>query len=108
MPMDICLTHYQDMPMDTCYYNASSRRAHGHLLNYIHSGLICNSQNLKKPRCPSREEWVKKMWYIYTTYYYSAVKNKETRKFEGKWIKLTQAEKDKHGVLTHKLILTVK
>jgi hypothetical protein len=31
----------------------------------------------KKPRCPSTEEWVEKMWYIYTMKYYSAIKNNE-------------------------------
>ena len=28
----------------------------------------------KQPRCPSRDEWIKKMWYIYTMEYYSAIK----------------------------------
>jgi hypothetical protein len=29
----------------------------------------------KEPRCPSTEEWIEKMWYIYTMDYYSAIKN---------------------------------
>ena len=29
----------------------------------------------KQPKCPSTDEWIKKMWYIYTTEYYSAIKN---------------------------------
>ena len=28
----------------------------------------------KQPKCPSTEEWIKKMWYIYTMEYYSAIK----------------------------------
>jgi hypothetical protein len=28
----------------------------------------------KEPRCPSTEEWIQKMWYIYTMEYYSAIK----------------------------------
>ena len=32
---------------------------------------------LKQPKCPSTEEWIKKMWYIYTMEYYSAIKSKE-------------------------------
>ena len=31
----------------------------------------------KKPKCPSTEEWIKKMWYIYTMEYYSAIKKIE-------------------------------
>ena len=30
----------------------------------------------KQPKCTSTEEWIKKMWHIYTTEYYSAIKNK--------------------------------
>ena len=29
---------------------------------------------MNQPRCPSKDEWVKKLWYIYTTQYYSAIK----------------------------------
>ena len=31
----------------------------------------------KQPECPSTEEWIKKMWYIYTMEYHSAIKRKE-------------------------------
>ena len=31
----------------------------------------------KQPKCPSTDEWIKKMWYIYTTEYYSAIKKGE-------------------------------
>jgi hypothetical protein len=39
-------------------------------------------------RCPSTEEWIQKMWYIYTMDYYSAIKKNEFMKFLGKWIDL--------------------
>ena len=35
----------------------------------------------KQPRCPSTDEWIKKLWYIYTVEYYSAVKGNETVPF---------------------------
>jgi hypothetical protein len=38
--------------------------------------------------CPSTEEWIQKMWYIYTVKYYSAIKNNEFMKFLDKWIYL--------------------
>jgi hypothetical protein len=58
------------------------------MLYYVHSSLIYNSQSWKEPRCPSTEEWIKKMWYIYTMEYYSAIKKKEFMKFLGKWLDL--------------------
>jgi hypothetical protein len=45
------------------------------------------ARSWKEPRCPSTEEWIQKMWYIYTMEYYSAIKN-EFMKFLGKWIEL--------------------
>ena len=42
----------------------------------------------KQPSCPSTEEWMKKMWYVRTMEYYSAVKNNDIMKFIGKWKKL--------------------
>ena len=35
----------------------------------------------KEPRCLSTEEWIEKMWYIYTMEYYSAIKNNDFMKF---------------------------
>ena len=40
----------------------------------------------KEPRCSSMEEWIQKMWYIYTMDYYSAIKNNEFMEFLGKWL----------------------
>jgi hypothetical protein len=62
------------------------------MLHYVHSSHIFNSQKLeKKPfllRCPSTEEWIQKMWYIYTMEYYSAIKNIDFMKLAGKWMDL--------------------
>ena len=33
----------------------------------------------KQPRCPSADEWIKKLWYIYTMEYYSAIKKEQMR-----------------------------
>ncbi|KAL6035866.1 hypothetical protein STEG23_034850, partial [Scotinomys teguina] len=42
----------------------------------------------KQPRCPSTEEWIRKMWYIYTMEYYAAEKNNDIMKFASKWMEL--------------------
>ena len=52
------------------------------------AALFIIARNWKQPRCPSTEEWIKKMWYIYTMEYYSAIKNKDIMNFAGKWIEL--------------------
>ena len=41
-----------------------------------------------QPRCPSIDEWIKKLWYIYTMEYYSVIKNVKIMAFAGKWMKL--------------------
>jgi hypothetical protein len=56
----------------------------------------------KQLRCPTTDEWIKKLWYIYTMEYYSAVRNNDMW-FEGKWMQLegimlsevSQSQKDK-------------
>ena len=42
----------------------------------------------KEPKCPSMDEWIKKMWYIYTMQYYSAIKKNEILPFGTKWMEL--------------------
>jgi hypothetical protein len=42
------------------------------------------ARSWEEPRCPSTEECIKKMWYIYTMEYYSAIKNNDFMKFSGK------------------------
>nr|KAF6387592.1 hypothetical protein mMyoMyo1_008070 [Myotis myotis] len=42
----------------------------------------------KQPKCPSADEWIKKLWYIYTIEYYTAVKNKEFLPFATAWMEL--------------------
>jgi hypothetical protein len=42
----------------------------------------------KQPRCPITDEWIKKMWYLYTTEFYSAMKKNEILSFPSKWMEL--------------------
>ena len=50
--------------------------------------LFIIARNWKEPRCPLTEEWIQKMWYIYTMEYYSAIKKNEFMKFLVKWMDL--------------------
>ena len=41
-----------------------------------------------QPKCPSTDEWIKKMWHIYTMEYYSAIKRNEIESFVVRWMDL--------------------
>ena len=64
----------------------------------------------KEPTSSSTEEWIQKMWYIYTMEYYSAIMNNKFMTFLGKWVELeniilsevTRSQKNTHGM--HSLI----
>jgi hypothetical protein len=42
----------------------------------------------KQPRCPTIDEWIKKMWYLYKMEHYSSMKRNENLSFSGKWVEL--------------------
>jgi hypothetical protein len=42
----------------------------------------------KQSRCSTTDEWIKKMWYVYTMEFYSAMKKKEMLSFTSKWMEL--------------------
>uniref|UniRef100_A0A9L0SIY3 DUF1725 domain-containing protein n=1 Tax=Equus caballus TaxID=9796 RepID=A0A9L0SIY3_HORSE len=52
------------------------------------AALFTIAKTWKKPKCPSRDEWIKKMWYIYTKEYYSAIRNDEIQPFVTTWMDL--------------------
>ena len=47
--------------------------------------LFTIANTWKEPKCLSKEEWIKKMWCIYTMEYYSSIKKNETMLFETTW-----------------------
>ena len=52
------------------------------------AALFTIARTWNKPKCPSTDEWIKKMWYIYTIEYYSAIKGNEIELFVVRWIGL--------------------
>ena len=63
----------------------------------------------KQPRCPSADEWMIKLWYIYTTEYYRAIKKNASESVLMRWMKMepiiqsevSQKEKHQYSILTH-------
>ena len=71
--------------------------------------LFTIARTWKQPKCPSIDEWIKKMWHIYTMEYYSAIKRNETELSVVRWMDLesviqreeSQKEKNKHHMVTY-------
>ena len=76
------------------------------------AALFTIAKTWKQPKCPSTDEWIKKMRYIYTMEYYSAIKRNEIMPFAATWMdleiiilsKVSETEKDKYSVNLKDLI----
>ena len=73
------------------------------------AALFTIARTWKQPRCPSTDEWIKKLWCIYTMEYYSAIKRNVFESVLVRWMNLepiihsevSQKEKDKYYILLH-------
>ena len=73
------------------------------------AALFTRARRWKQPRCPLTDEWIKKLWYIYTMEYYSAIKRNTYESVLIRWANLeliiqsevSQKEKYKYRMLTH-------
>ena len=71
--------------------------------------LFIIARTWKQPRCPPADEWIRKLWYIYTTEYYSAIKKNSFESVLMRCMKLeptiqsevSQKDKDHYSILTH-------
>ena len=52
------------------------------------AALFTIARTWKQPKCPSTDDWIKKMCYIYTTEYYSAIKKNKIMPFAATWMEL--------------------
>ena len=52
------------------------------------AALFIIARTGKQPRCPSADEWIRKLWYIYTMEYYSAIKKNTFESVVMRWMKL--------------------
>ena len=73
------------------------------------SALFAIARTWKQPRCPSTDEWINKVWYIYTMEYYSAIKKNTFESVLMRWMdrdpiiqsEASQKERDKYHILPH-------
>ena len=73
------------------------------------AALFTIARTWKQPRCPSADKWIRKLWYIYTVGYYSAIIKNTLESVLMRWIKLepiiqseiSQNEKHQYNILTN-------
>ena len=73
------------------------------------AALFTIARTWKQSRCPSADEWIRKLWYIYTMEYYSAIKKSTFESVLMRWMRLepiiqsevSQKEKHQSSILTH-------
>jgi hypothetical protein len=104
LPEDAAIPLLDIYPEDTPTFNKDT------CTTKFTAALFIIARTWKEHRCPSTEEWIQKMCFIYTMEYYSAIKNNEFMKFLDKWMdlediilnKVTQSQKTTHDM--HSLI----
>lgn len=84
--MGVNLTQDSAVPLLDIYPKAASSSQR--YLPILIAALFMVFRKEKLPRCPSTEEWRKRMWHFPTMEYYSAVKNKKIMYFTGKWMEV--------------------
>ena len=78
-----------------------------HILPMFITALFIIARMWKQPRCPSADEWIRKLWYIYTMEYYTAIKKNTFESVPMRWMKLeliiqnevSQKEKHQYSIL---------
>ena len=82
----------------------------------MHPSVHCTTvyvlaETWEQPRCPLADEWIKKLWYIYTMDYYSRIKKNTFEPVLMRWVKLepiiqsevSQKEKHQYSILMHEV-----
>ena len=72
------------------------------------AALFTTAKTWKQPKCPSTDDWIRKMWYVYTMEYYLAIKKNKIMPFATTWMELetvilsevSQKERDKYHMIS--------
>ena len=100
--MTICFT-YHIYNFFLCDYKINL------LKDDINGRMFIIARTWKQPRCPSADDWIRKLWYLYTMEYYSVIKKNPVESVIMRWMKLEPiiqsevSQKDKHqySILIH-------
>ena len=74
------------------------------------AALFIIARTWKQPRCPSADEWIRKLWYIYTMEYYSGIKNNTFEVVLMRWMKpepVIQSEVSQKGKHQYSIIMHI-
>ena len=85
------------------------QKVHNSCTTMFIAALFAITRTWKQPKCQLTDDWIKKMWHIYTMEYYLAIKRNEIELFAVRWMDLetviqsevSQKEKNKYHMLTH-------
>ena len=103
--LEIELLYDPAKPLLGIYPEDAKEHSRNDTCTYIFiAALFIVSKIWKQPECPKRDDWLKKLWYIYTMEYYAAVRRDEVMKFAYKWIDMERImlsemswnERDRH------------
>ena len=72
------------------------------------AALFTIAKTWKQPKCPLTDDWIRKMWYVYTMEYYSSIKKDKIMSFASTWMELetlllsevSQKEKHKYHMIS--------
>jgi hypothetical protein len=107
--LNIDLPYDPAMPLLRIYPKECNRcYSRGTCTSMFIAALLTIAKLWKQPRCPTTDEWIKKMWYLYTMEFYSVMKKNEILSFASKWMELeniilsevSQAQKTKNHMQT--------
>jgi hypothetical protein len=87
--LNIDLPYDPEIPLlGICPKECNSGYSIGTCTSMFIAALFTIAKLRKQPRCPTTDEWIKEMWYLYTVEFYSALKKNEILSFSSKWMEL--------------------
>ena len=90
--LEIELSYDPAIPLLTIH-TEETRRERGTCTSMFIAGVFIIARTWKQPRCPSADEWIRKLWHIYKMEYYSAIKNHTFDSVLMRWLKLEEKKK---------------